>query len=145
MHTSERYIYLGKGIYIKGITLKHSCSFTQKRFLRHGCPRALQGNWITKKRKYKLPLFDIGRDYWIRTNGILLPKQALYQAELSPETVPADWNSPTLTHTIIKKKYFCKQFFIGEEKCRKSGKKTKKSRATLWRNGRAEESEMRGR
>lgn len=31
-------------------------------------------------------LFLFGRDYWIRTNGILLPKQALYQAELSPET-----------------------------------------------------------
>ena len=62
-----------------------------------------------------------GRDRRIRTVGILLPKQALYQAELSPETVPADWKLPTLTHTIINKKYFCKQFFIGEEKCRKSG------------------------
>ncbi len=26
-----------------------------------------------------------GREYWIRTNGILLPKQALYQAELTPD------------------------------------------------------------
>lgn len=87
MHTSERYIYLGKGIYIKGITLKHSCSFTQKRFLRHGCPRALQGNWITKKRKYKLPLFDIGRDERIRTSDFLHPMQALYQAELRPDNL----------------------------------------------------------
>ena len=49
MHTSARYIYLGKSIYIKGITLKHSWSFAPKRFPRPGCPRALQGNWITKK------------------------------------------------------------------------------------------------
>ena len=31
-----------------------------------------------------VPFFD-GREYWIRTNGILLPKQALYQAELTPD------------------------------------------------------------
>lgn len=80
-------------------------------------------NGIKKADTFQYPffIFFIGRDYWIRTNGILLPKQALYQAELSPETVPADWKPPTLTHTIINKKYFCKQFFIGEEKCRKSG------------------------
>ena len=46
-----RYIYSGKNIYIKEITLKHSWSFAQKRFLRPGCPRALQGNWTTKKAK----------------------------------------------------------------------------------------------
>ena len=27
----------------------------------------------------------IGQDCWIRTNGFLLPKQDLYQTELSPE------------------------------------------------------------
>ena len=32
-------------------------------------------------------VFKCGRDYWIRTNGILLPKQALYQAELSPDAL----------------------------------------------------------
>lgn len=31
--------------------------------------------------------FFIGRDYRIRTYDILLPKQALYQAELSPDYI----------------------------------------------------------
>ena len=49
MHTSARYIYSGKGIYIKGIGLKHSWLFAQKWFQRVGYPRGLWGNWITKK------------------------------------------------------------------------------------------------
>ena len=44
-----------------------------------------------------------GRDYWIRTNGILLPKQALYQAELSPESD----NKHIISQIIL----FCKHFF----------------------------------
>jgi hypothetical protein len=38
---------------------------------------------ISKKKRHKASLF-FGRDYRIRTYDILLPKQALYQAELSP-------------------------------------------------------------
>ena len=34
--------------------------------------------------QYPFLFFYIGRDYRIRTYDILLPKQALYQAELSP-------------------------------------------------------------
>ena len=37
---------------------------------------------ISKKKRHKASFF--GRDYRIRTYDILLPKQALYQAELSP-------------------------------------------------------------
>ena len=39
-----------------------------------------------KKRHHKGVIF-YGREYWIRTNGILLPKQALYQAELTPDKI----------------------------------------------------------
>ena len=42
-----------------------------------------------------------GRDYRIRTYDILLPKQALYQAELSPE-----WQN-----TINNKKNILQLFF----------------------------------
>lgn len=50
---------------------------------------------------YLLFIFYIGRDYRIRTYDILLPKQALYQAELSPED----------DVYLTTKKMFCNNFF----------------------------------
>ena len=49
-------------------------------------------------------LISFGRDYRIRTYDILLPKQALYQAELSPDS---------FDEIIISQiNLFCKNFFI---------------------------------
>ncbi len=51
MHTLERYIFSGKGIYIFEVSSLHTWSLAQNHISRIGCPRGLQGNWITKKAK----------------------------------------------------------------------------------------------
>lgn len=56
--------------------------FIQNYFLKdlHPIPQA-------NKKRHRKGAFFIGREYRIRTYDILLPKQALYQAELTPENL----------------------------------------------------------
>ena len=53
----------------------------------------------------------IGQDCWIRTNGFLLPKQDLYQTELSPEKANT-LASGVLYHTFSDLSSFIFNFFF---------------------------------